>query len=113
MTFLLIFIVTAIVQFFTPWWTIALVPFLIALWRPDTGFKSFVISFAAIALLWFFYGFYLHINSEGAMSNRIAEIFSLPGGLPLLAVTTIIGGLVGGFAGLAGSLTRQAFNSKI
>ena len=113
MNFLLIFVVTAVVQFFTPWWTIALVPFLIALLRPDTGVKSFVISFAAIALLWFFYGFYLHINSEGAMSNRIAEIFTLPGGLALLAVTTVIGGLVGGFAGLAGSLTRQAFSRKI
>ena len=111
MDFLLIVIITAILQFFTPWWTIALVPFIVAAWRPKSSWKSFGISFLAIAILWFAYGLYLHIVSKGAMSNRIAEIFSLPNGILLLIVTAIVGGLVGGFAGLAGALTRQTFRA--
>ena len=111
MNFILIFVFTAILQFFTPWWTIALVPFLVTLWQPASSVRSFMVSFAAVALLWFIYGLYLHINSEGAMSNRIAEIFSLPNGILLLFVTTVIGGLVAGFSGLSGSLVRQTFDS--
>ena len=109
MNFLLTLIVTAVLQFFTPWWTIALVPFVVAVWRPENSLKSFAIGFTAIAILWFAYGLYLHMVSEGTMSNRIAEIFSLPGGILLLVVTAIVGGLLGGFASLAGSLTRQTF----
>lgn len=111
MNFILIFIVTAVLQFFTPWWTIALVPFLITLWLPASLVRSFSVSFTAIALLWFIYGLYLHINSEGAMSNRIAEIFSLPNGILLLIVTTVVGGLIAGFSGLSGSLVRQTFDN--
>ena len=111
MNFILIFIVTAVLQFFTPWWTIALVPFLMMLWQPASPVRSFAVSFGAVALLWFTYGLYLHINSEGAMSNRIAEIFSLPNGILLLFATTIAGGLVAGFSGLSGSLVRQTFDS--
>lgn len=108
MNFILIFIVTAILQFFTPWWSIALIPFLIAAWRPTTALKSFAAGFLAIALLWFLYGLYLHINTQGVISNKIAEIFSLPNGMLLLIVTTLVGGLVGGLAGLSGHFIRIA-----
>ena len=107
MNFLIIFIVTAILQLFAPWWTIALVPFLIILWRPLTPLHAFATGFLAIALLWFFYGLYLHISTEGAMSNRIAEIFSLPNGILLLVVTTIVGGIIGGLSGLSGYFVRK------
>jgi len=108
MNFLIIFIVTAILQLFTPWWIIALVPFLIMIWRPVSSFKSFATGFLAIAALWFSYGLYLHLDSQGAMSNRIAAIFSLPNGILLLIVTTVVGGLVGGLSGLSGYFVRKA-----
>jgi len=107
MNFLLILIVTALLQLFTPWWTIALVPFLVMIWRPSTSAFAFMTGFLAIALLWFCYGLYLHITTDGIMSNRIAEIFSLPNGILLLVVTTIVGGVVGGMSGLSGSLVRK------
>jgi len=107
MNFLIIFIATALLQFFAPWCTIALVPFLILVWRPTSPFRAFITGFLAIALLWFFYGLYLHLDTKGAMSNRIAEIFSLPNGILLLVVTTIVGGIIGGLAGLSGNLVRK------
>ncbi|MCE7042149.1 hypothetical protein [Dyadobacter sp. CY312] len=109
MNIILIVVVTAICQYFAPWWTVALAPFLILLWRPaNTSFNAFLTGFAAIALLWFAYGLYLHTSSEGAMSNRIAQIFSLPNGILLLVVTALVGGLVGGFASLSGHFVRRA-----
>lgn len=107
MNFLIILILTAVLQFFTPWWTIALVPFFIMAWRPAKPGISFLTGFLAIALIWFSYGFYLHHVSEGILSNRIAELFSLPGGFVLLIITTLIGGIVGGLGALSGSFIRQ------
>jgi len=109
MNFIIIFIITAIFQLFAPWWVIALIPFLVNAWRPSTALLAFIVSFAAIATLWFSYGLYMHINSEGAMSNRIAEIFSLPNGILLLVVTTVVAGVVGGLAGLSGFFVQQLF----
>lgn len=108
MQFLLIILITAVLQYFFPWWTVALAPLLILIWKPTgTSLSAFLVGFAAIALLWLGYGFYLHLGSEGAMSNRIAQIFSLPNGLLLLVITALVGGLVGGFAALSGFFIRK------
>jgi hypothetical protein len=113
MNLIIIIVVAAICQFFGPWWTAALIPFAALAWRPTaTSGKAFLTGFIAIAILWLGYGFYLHMNSEGAMSNRIAQIFSLPNGILLLIVTTLVGGLVGGFGGLSGYLTRQIWSGS-
>jgi hypothetical protein len=109
MNIILIVVLTAICQYFGPWWTVALAPFLIVIWRPsNTSFAAFLTGFTAVALLWLAYGLYLHTSSEGAMSNRIAQIFSLPNGILLLIVTALVGGLVGGFASLSGYFVRKA-----
>jgi hypothetical protein len=112
MNFILIFITTAVLQLIAPWWVVALTPFLINAWRPSSPGYAFFVSFGAIAMLWLSYGLYLHVNTAGSMSNRIAEIFSLPGGWMLLLITSIIGGLVGGIAGLSGFYVQQVFQVK-
>jgi hypothetical protein len=112
MNFIFILVLTAVLQFFAPWWVIAIVPFIIHLWRPTEAFKSFWNSFLAIAALWLSYGYYFHLISNGAISDRIALIFSLPNGLLLLLVSAVIGGLTGGFAGLSGFLIRDIFTRE-
>jgi hypothetical protein len=107
MNFLLILCISALFQLFVPWWAIAIVPFVISLWRPTSSPHSFWIGFLAIALLWASYGFYLHFVSGGAMSDKVAEIFSLKKGIVFLVVTAGIGGLVGGMSGLSGYLARK------
>lgn len=109
MNLLIIIILAAILQYVAPWWTAALVPFLVLLWRPSqTSFGAFLTGFAAIGLLWLVYGLYLHSSSEGALSNQIATIFSLPNGILLLLITVVVGGLVGGFASLTGFFLRKS-----
>jgi hypothetical protein len=108
MNFLLIFIICALLQWVAPWWIIALVPFLMMTWRGKYATTSFFQGFLAIGTLWFTYGLYQHIHSDGAISNRISEIFSLPNGLILLALTTFIGALVGGTAALAGFYLQKS-----
>ena len=112
MNFIIILLVTALLQVFSPWWVIAVVPCAIHLWRPTAAFNSFWISFLAVGALWLGYGYYLHLVSNGAISDRIAEIFFLPNGLLLLFVSAAIGGLVAGFAGLSGFLVRNIFTRE-
>jgi hypothetical protein len=112
MNFLIIVVVTVLAQLLAPWWVIALVPFLVFAWRPVSGPQGFGVSFAAVGLAWLVYGGWLHSQSQGSMSNRIAELFSLPNGVALLAVVTLIGGLVAGLSGLSGCYFGQIFNKK-
>ena len=112
MNLIIIIVASALLQVFLPWWVVAVVPFLVLLIRPATASGAFGTGFLSISLLWLAYGFYLHLMSDGAMSDRIAGIFSLPNGLLLLLVSAIIGGLTGGLAGLSGSLTRKVFAAE-
>lgn len=109
MNFLIIAILSAVLQIFTPWWVIAIVPFVVLAWRPVTSRGAFWAGFAGIAVPWLLYGYYQHFISDGALSDRVAKIFMLPNGILLLLVTAIVGGLVGGFSGLAGYWVRQIF----
>ncbi len=107
--YIIILIATAVLQFIAPWWTIALVPFAVHLWRPTSYGLSFLAGFFAITTLWLGYGWYLHDVSNGLMSNRIAEIFTLPNAYYLLAITALVGGITGGFAGMAGFSLKNLF----
>ncbi len=109
LNYIIILIVTAILQLVAPWWVIALVPFLVHIWRPTNFGLSFLAGFLAIATLWLGYGWYLHNASNGLMSNRIAEIFTMPNTGYLLAITALVGGLAGGFAGMAGFSLKNLF----
>ncbi|MCE7068824.1 hypothetical protein LZG74_00830 [Dyadobacter sp. CY327] len=111
MNFLIILLATALLQIFAPWWVIAIVPFLVFLVRQTNAANAFWTGFAATGLLWMAYGFYLNFISDGAMSDRIAGIFSLPNGILLLLVSALLGGLTGGLAGLSGQLVRRMFIS--
>ncbi|MCF0062049.1 hypothetical protein LXM26_11140 [Dyadobacter sp. LJ419] len=111
MNFIIILLITALLQIVAPWWVVAVVPFIVFLIRPGRASHAFWTGFAAIAVLWMAYGFYLHFISDGAMSDRIAGIFSLPNGIILLLVSALVGGLTGGLAALSGQLVRRTFVS--
>ena len=107
MHFLIILVVAGLAQVWLPWWVIAIVPLLVFFSKPTKGISAFVNSFFAIALVWFGYGWYLHYRSDGRMSDRIAELFSLPNGIVLLVVVSLVAGVVAGFSGLAGYLAGE------
>jgi hypothetical protein len=109
MNFAIILILSVLLQFFAPWWVIAIVPLVILFWRPASTSDAFWTGFGGIALPWLAYGYYLHFISDGAISDRVAQIFSLPNGILILMVTALVGGLTGGLAGVSGHYLRQIF----
>lgn len=109
MLFLLIFLVTLLLQFFLPWWIIAPVAFGLALWRGRSGWQAFGAGFGAVALGWLGASLITHLRTEGILTSKVAELLTLPSPLLLLVLTAFLGGLVGGMAALAGYFFRRAY----
>ena len=104
---LLIAALSFLAGLYTPWWSIAIIAFLIVLLIPQSIGRGFLSGFLGIFLLWGLLAFWIDVKNHSILSHRIAEIFPLGGSSVLLIlVTALIGALVGGFAGMAGSSLR-------
>ncbi|MCC2545974.1 hypothetical protein LJY25_05920 [Hymenobacter sp. BT175] len=111
--FLLILVLAAVAQLFLPWWVVAPVAFALAAWQGRSGGKSFLAGFGGVGLAWLVLGLWYHLRSDGRLSNRVAELLGLGGsGLAVVLITTLVGGLAGGTAALAGSWLRQALGAR-
>lgn len=101
---LLIAVLSFIAGLFLPWWSIALVAFLVALLIRQRIGAGFLAGFLGIFLMWSLLAFWIDIKNESILSHKIAQLFPLGGSSVLLIlVTALVGALVGGFAAMAGS----------
>lgn len=102
-------LLTILMQLFLPWWSIAVVAFAFCFGRPEGSIRSFVYSFTGVAAAWFGYILLQHIQTGGVLTSRISEVLKLPANpVFMLIITPLVGGLVAGFAGIAGYFVRQA-----
>lgn len=107
MLYLLILIICAVAQFFLPWWVIAPIAFGCAYFKGESATKAFSVGTAAVTTLWVAYAWYQHYTSGGVLSAQMANLLPLKGNVGyLVAITGIIGGVVGGFSALSGYLFR-------
>ena len=111
MKFLLAILLTATISFLAglrlEWWSIALVAFLVALLIPQAIVRSFFSGFLGIFILWAVLAFWIDNENGGLLGKEIAELFKLGGSsILLILITAFIGGVVGGFAAMAGSSLR-------
>jgi hypothetical protein len=95
-------VICFILQFYLPWWTMALGAFAVAYGLGNTGYKSFFTGFLAIGLLWFGMAYAIDAATQSILTQKINRL--LP--VKALIITPIIGGLVGGLASLTGSLLK-------
>ena len=92
---------------FLPWWSIAIVSFLIPLLIPQAPGIGFLSGFFGIFILWGILAFWIDIKNNGILSHKIAELFPLGGSsILLILVTAFVGALVGGFAAMSGASLR-------
>ncbi|ALI99118.1 hypothetical protein [Rufibacter tibetensis] len=107
MLFVLILLVSLLVQFFLPWWSIALICFALAFWKARYGGHAFLSGFLAIGATWLGAALFWHLVTDGVLSNRVAAMLTVNSPWILLAVTVLIGGIVGGVSALSGYLVRR------
>lgn len=108
MKFLIQFIAIAIIAFvlelFMPWWSIA-----IAAFAAGFALKSkanFLAGLLGIAILWLSKALIMEVSAAAPLADRVAGIFSLNKPL-LMLLTSLIGGLVGGFAAMTGASLKK------
>jgi hypothetical protein len=109
LSILLIAVLSFLAGMFLPWWSIAIVAFLVALLIPQRISMSFVSGLLGVFILWTIVALWIDIKNNSVLSRKVSELFKLGGSSFLLIfVTALIGGLVGGFAAMAGSSLRLA-----
>lgn len=88
---------------YLPWWSIAVVAFLVALCIPQSLGKSFLSAFAGIFLLWAVLAGWIDFKNEHILSEKIAQLFGLGNAAALVLITALVGAMVAGFASMSAS----------
>lgn len=93
---------------YLPWWSLACAAFLIGAVIPQRNILSFFSGFLSVFILWFLLALMMSNKNGDILAARMSQVV-LKNNQPFLLIllTGLIGGLVGGFAALSGSLFRK------
>lgn len=110
---ILIALLAFLVQLFLPWWSLAIVAFLVGLLIYQKAGMAFLSGFVALFLLWGGIALIINMQNQGLLAEKVAALLPLSGSsILLILVTALIGSLVAGLASLSGhylrSFSRQA-----
>ena len=108
---ILIVVISAVLQVYLPFWSVAIVAFLVSALTRSKSFTAFLSGFLAIFLLWFITAYWIDGDTQSILTHKISSLFSVSKTI-LMLITALIGGLVGGFGALTGSQFMQLFKSK-
>lgn len=107
-TTILIILFSFLACLYFPWWSIAIVAFIISALIPQGPLTSFFNGFIALFLLWGFLSLWISIQNGHILAHRVSLlIFKIDSPFLLIFITALIGALVGGFAALAASYIRN------
>lgn len=97
-----------ILQYFLPWWTLAIGAFAGGYVFGNKGWKSFFAGMLGVGLLWLTAALFIDIQTHSILTEKVARIFPTKTPALLFLLTAIIGGLPAGFAALTGSLLKTS-----
>jgi hypothetical protein len=101
-------------QLLFPWWVSAIAAFWVGVWVCDSAGKSYAYGFAAMLLMWSAYAAFQSSANGGIITTAFSNVFGGKlSGTQLIWATGFIGGLVGGFSAMSGTLLRQIFKKEI
>ncbi len=106
---LLIALLSLAACLYLPWWSIAIVAFIVAALIPQKPVMSFFTGFGSLLLLWGVLAWFLSSNNNHLLAHKISVlILKKDSPVLLIAVTALIGALVAAFGALAGSFVRKS-----
>ncbi len=100
-------LVVVFVNPFIPYWGIMVLLFLFALILKPGNSAAFWGGGFGLALSWIGLSLFLTIDSGSDLPNKMAQILGAPSGTVLVAVTGVIGFLLGALSSLSGNLFRN------
>lgn len=110
----LIALLSLVAQLVLPWWSLTIVAFAVCFWRSSGPGRAFLYGFTGAGLVWLLYTLLIQFQTDGVFIGRMSELLFKTNTpvLPAL-VTALLGGLVGGLAGLSGYMVKQASRNQI
>lgn len=91
-----------------PWWSIAIVSFIVSALIPQRPGISFITGFAALFFLWGILAFWISHNNQHILAHRVSLlILKTDNPYLLILATALTGALIAGFASLAGSYLKK------
>ena len=109
---ILIVLFTFLGQYYLPWWGLFITAGLVGAIISTKGLPTFLAGFIAIAGLWFWQIYFIDAANESLLSTKVAAIFTLSTPMQLMLISSLIGGLCGGFAALTGKLFAGIFKKE-
>ena len=114
MKFTVSIILTALLSFvaclYLPWWSIAVVSFLIAIIIFQKPYVSFIAGFVSLLLLWGGLTWWISTANDDLLAHKISVlVIKADSPFLLIGLTALIGAVVAAFAALSGSLLRRLF----
>lgn len=94
-------------QFVLPWWSIALATIIVTYLLNKNYWVSFLVGFFAVFLLWGGFALIKDMANESLLSAQVGDLLQGLPSVALIALTGIIGGLIGGLSGLVGQSARE------
>jgi hypothetical protein len=106
---ILILVLAAAAQLDAPWWCLTVVTFGVGLAIAPSGRAAFWAGFVGAALSWLLPAVWLAYQNQALLAHRLAQLLPLGGSVSaLVIVASLVAGLAGGCAALAGTWLRQA-----
>ncbi len=107
---ILIIIVGYILNQFMDWWVILVVAFLAGmLFKFNNSLGSYAAGFLAVSILWGGFAWWLDSANLGVLSSKIGTLFGGIDGSSVVYLTGLLGGILGGFSAMTGTLGRKLF----
>jgi hypothetical protein len=97
-------LIGGLLQYFFPWWTLAIGAFVVGFLFASSGWQSFFAGLLGIGLLWLVAAMYTDQQTQSILTEKVARLFPTRNSALMFLLTSLIGGLVGGFASLTGSV---------
>ena len=94
---------------FLPWWIIVVVAAIVGMIFHKHAGASFLYGFVGVLLLWGLAAYRLDAGNESILSARMGEIFGGIGSMGMIGATALLGGILGGFGAMTGTLGRKLF----
>jgi hypothetical protein len=91
-----------------PWWSFVVTNFIISIIFIQKPTYAFISGALGIGLLWLLLSIVIDSQNQHLLSTKVANILPLKGSFAkLIAITTLVGFLLGGFASLTGAFVRK------
>ena len=109
---ILIVLFTFLGQYYLPWWSLFFTAGIVGAIISTKGLPTLLAGFIAIAGLWYGQIYFIDVANESLLSTKVAAIFTLSSPMQLMLISSLIGGICGGFAALTGKLFADLFKKK-